>query len=167
MKTGRIWSFSGPYSAQMRENMDGLENSEYGHFFSRSAFEFVKKHAKSRLNLNPPTWQLQWFQCSFYRVDGSLFDSLSLFLNILKIFVSYGSTNALGLFFKICFRIFLALPPLVLQASHLCFSGSIKIFLTLAQPHKMVKHIGSDTTLVFKWIPDYCLYANISPGDEY
>ena len=31
MKGVRIWSYSGPYSIRMRENMD-QNNSEYGHF---------------------------------------------------------------------------------------------------------------------------------------
>ena len=34
MESVGIWSFSGPYSVQMRENKD-QKNSEYGHF-SRS-----------------------------------------------------------------------------------------------------------------------------------
>ena len=35
VKSVRIWNFSGPYSAQMRENAD-QENSEYGHFSHRA-----------------------------------------------------------------------------------------------------------------------------------
>ena len=31
VKSVRIWSFSGPYSVQMRESRD-QKNSEYGHF---------------------------------------------------------------------------------------------------------------------------------------
>ena len=42
MKTDRIWSSPGPYSAQMRENMDGRENSEYGHFFHTVHLNFSK-----------------------------------------------------------------------------------------------------------------------------
>ena len=34
MKSVRIWSFSGPYPARMRENTD-QKNSEYGHFSRR------------------------------------------------------------------------------------------------------------------------------------
>ena len=43
MKSFHVWSFSAPYSVQMRENTD-KKNSEYGHF-SRSVYGLNKSCA--------------------------------------------------------------------------------------------------------------------------
>ena len=67
VKSVRIWSYSGPYSVQIRENTN-QNNSEYGHFSRSERLGYIS----NRQGLNYGLAEVQLFPTMYYDVAWQL-----------------------------------------------------------------------------------------------